>query len=441
MTNLLQNLEIDENYFLELLLTGDLYAFEETLYKFVMTQIYDLLAATFIRDVVANRVFEARMRLFAANERMGKLQKRTTTVQLRSGSYLKVETLYARKVPKAMSGSRFLGLRYWGVTAHASPAYYSQVSKLAVLCGSFENVREVLSGLQIKGNLERLRNLAIAVGKKAVSRRVACQLGKDENFRGKRVIISTDGGRIRMREYQAAKNSAGTHHLFETPWREPKLFVLTIIDEEGKIQKRALPIYDAAFGEGELFKLLKEYLKALQIEAAEAVQVIADGALWIWNKAKQMLLELGVREEKIVETLDYYHAVEHLSEMVELLPKREKAEKRGIFQELKEMLWEGKAGEIIEKISSRVGRIGKKMKTEIGYFSKNRERLNYPKYRAEKWLCGSGIIESGVRRMINLRFKSASSFWKQENLDGLIFLRCALLSGRWKNVLETLTSF
>jgi hypothetical protein len=81
------------------------------------------------------------------------------------------------------------------------------------------------------------------------------------------------------------------------------------------------------------------------------------------------------------------------------------------------------------------------MKTEIGYFEKNKVRLDYPQYRAKKWLCGSGIIESGVRRMINLRFKSASCFWKQENLDGLIFLRCALLSGRWKFVMQTITSF
>ena len=29
---------------------------------------------------------------------------------------------------------------------------------------------------------------------------------------------------------------------------------------------------------------------------------------------------------------------------------------------------------------------------------KNKRRLNYPQYRAGKWLCGSGIIESGVRR-------------------------------------------
>ena len=286
-----------------------------------------------------------------------------------------------------------------------------------------------------------MRSLAMAVSRKCLHKRVECMLSKDDNLAGNRVVISTDGGRIRTRNYQAEKNAQGTHHKFETPWKEPKLFVITVIDQNGKIERRELPIYDATFGEEGLFRLLGEYLKALNIREVEQVQVIADGALWIWNNAKKMLLELGVAEDKIVETLDYYHAVEHLSKITELLPKRTQAVKKSLFKEFKELLWEGKVKEIIEKIGNQVKRVSKKMKTEIAYFEKNERRLNYPQYRAKKWLCGSGIIESGVRRMINLRFKSASCFWKQENLDGLIFLRCALLAGRWKFVMQTITNF
>jgi hypothetical protein len=406
-----------------------------------MTQIYDVLAQAFIQDVLSNPIFIAQLQGLAKSQRMGALQKRVVNLQLRSGTSLKFETHYARVVPKKMAGSRYLCLRYWGVIDHASPSYYAQVSKLSVLCGSFEIVKEVLSGLQIGGSVKRIRSLALAVSRKCLGKRVESMVGKDENLKGKRVIISTDGGRIRIRNYQAEKNQAGTHHKFETPWKEPKLFVITIIDEDGKIERRELPIYDATFGEGSLFKLLREYLKALNIKEAGEVQVIADGALWIWNNAKQMLLELGVKAEKIVETLDYYHAVEHLTKLIELLPKTKKVDKQRLFKEYKELLWEGKAGEIVEKIVAQVKRVSKQMKTEIGYFEKNLLRLNYPEYRAKKWLCGSGIIESGVRRMINLRFKSASCFWKQENLDGLIFLRCALLSGRWKFVMQTITNF
>ena len=279
--NLLQNLEIDEAYFINLLLSGDLYAFEEELYKLVMTQIYDILAEALIQDVISNPIFVAQMQGLATSQRMGKLQKRVAHLQLRSGIYLKLETHYARVAPKSLVGSRYLCLRYWGVIDQASPSYYSQVSKFSVLCGSFEIVKEVLSGLQIGGSLKRIRSLALAVSKKCLQKRVECMVSETDNLVGSafRVVISTDGGRIRARNYQAEKNQAGTHHKFKTPWKEPKLFVITIIDQNGKIERREMPIYDATFGEEGLFRLLEEYLKALNIREVEQVQVIADGAL------------------------------------------------------------------------------------------------------------------------------------------------------------------
>ena len=241
------------------------------------------------------------------------------------------------------------------------------MSKFSVLCGSFEIAKEVLAGLQIGGNVERMRSLAMAVSRKCLLKRVECMVNETDNLAGKRVVISTDGGRIRTRNYQAEKNVQGTHHKFETPWKEPKLFVITVIDQNGKIERTELPIYDATFGEEGLFRLLGEYLKALNINEVEEVQVIADGALWIWNNAKKMLLELGVAEDKIVETLDYYHAVEHLSKITELLPKTPQGAKQSLFKEFKELLWEGKVKEIIEKIRTRVKRVSKKLKTEIAY--------------------------------------------------------------------------
>jgi hypothetical protein len=441
LTNLLQNLEIDQEYFLNLLFAGDLYAFEEELYQFVMQHIYDQLARIFLQNILSHPLFMAQMAHLASRSRLGKLQKRAFQLQLRSGTYLTLEAPYARVVPPALKGSRYPCLRYWGVIAQASPGYYAQVSKLAVLCGSFEIATTVLQGFQMRVQVERLRNLALAVAKKCLPQRVACMLGPEDNLAGKRVIISMDGGRIRTREYHAEANKAGTRHKFATPWKEPKLFVITVLDAEGKIERREWPVYDATFGEANLFKLLREYLEKLNIKQAAAVQVIADGALWIWHNAKKMLLELGVKEDKIVETLDYYHAVEHLARVTELLPRTKQVVKNKLFKEYKELLWSGQVKELLARVKSRVKEIAKPLKTELGYFEKNQERLNYPQYEADKWLCGSGIIESGVRRMINLRFKAASSFWRQENLDGLIFLRCALLSGRWKFVMQTLTSF
>ncbi|MEO1255077.1 MAG: hypothetical protein AAFY41_09355, partial [Bacteroidota bacterium] len=76
--------------------------------------------------------------------------------------------------------------------------------------------------------------------------------------------------------------------------------------------------------------------------------------------------------------------------------------------------------------------------TALNYFVKHTDRMQYYKFKANKWLCGSGLVESAIRRIINLRFKSASSFWQVENLEPLIFLRAAFLAGRWKFLIRNI---
>jgi hypothetical protein len=286
-------------------------------------------------------------------------------------------------------------------------------------------------------NEDRMRTLTLSVAQKCLPQRVSAMLSSSDTLEGKRVIISMDGGRIGTRQYLEEQNEAQTHHKFDTPWKEPKLLVISTIDQEGKMSQKELPIYDATFGEESLFELLGQYLQALHIDRATEVQVVADGALW--NHIQALLVNLGVNPDKITETLDYYHAVQHLQKITDCLPKKQQKEKNNLFKELKTLLWEGKVNLLIDKIKSSFKRLPKEVKTQIAYFDKNKNRINYAHCRLKNCLCGSGIVESAVRRMINLRFKAPSSFWKQENLDGLIFLRCALLSGRWHNILASIT--
>lgn len=108
MTNLSQKLSIDTQKYNELLLSGKLYEFEEQLYEFVKTQIYDKLAKELIESVLSSADLNSKMGVLSSRERMGKCQKREVSLQLRTGTYIKVETLYARNVPKGFEGSRYL---------------------------------------------------------------------------------------------------------------------------------------------------------------------------------------------------------------------------------------------------------------------------------------------------------------------------------------------
>ena len=110
-----------------------------------------------------------------------------------------------------------------------------------------------------------------------------------------------------------------------------------------------------------------------------------------------------------------------------------------LFLELKDLLWNGKINEIKPAIKKIIKYTNKAIRRELKYFKKHINRCNYALFKEKKLLCGSGIIESGIRRIINLRFKCPSSFWNKNNLEALIFLRSTLLSKRWKFMISNLS--
>ncbi len=66
-------------------------------------------------------------------------------------------------------------------------------------------------------------------------------------------------------------------------------------------------------------------------------------------------------------------------------------------------------------------------------------RLSYAKFRRHKLPVGSGAIESAIRRVINLRMKGNSIYWKEENAEAMLVLRGLVLSRRWKEVFARIT--
>ena len=57
--------------------------------------------------------------------------------------------------------------------------------------------------------------------------------------------------------------------------------------------------------------------------------------------------------------------------------------------------------------------------------------MQYAKFKKAGIICGSGCVESAIRRVINLRLKAPGSFWKLENAENFLFLRGQFISGRF----------
>jgi hypothetical protein len=129
----------------------------------------------------------------------------------------------------------------------------------------------------------------------------------------KRVQVSIDGGRCRERRVKGGRGRDNGHHAYYTPWREPRQLVLYVLDDQGRPDRRFLPLYDGTLGDADdIFFLLWAYLGALGISEAKQVIFAADGAKWIWGRTPWLWAALGLGPEKVSAVVDWYHAVETL---------------------------------------------------------------------------------------------------------------------------------
>jgi hypothetical protein len=78
--------------------------------------------------------------------------------------------------------------------------------------------------------------------------------------------------------------------------------------------------------------------------------------------------------------------------------------------------------------------------TEIAYLTKHGEagRLSYPTFRKLGLPLGSGAIESGIRRVINLRLKNNGMFWREKHAEAMLQVRAQIISKRWDERVEAM---
>jgi hypothetical protein len=263
------------------------------------------------------------------------------------------------------------------------------------------------------------------------------------NAAGRRIVVTTDGGRVRLREKRRGKTEKG-HKRFKPAWREPRLFMIYATDDKGKIDTTFSPIIDGSLGScDQLFRLLLSYLKALNVKEASKVLFIADGAKCPvlacsplrtqWRRVPSLIKSLGLTAEQTQQRIDYWHAVEYLGKIVESssLKGKEKTQWR---KTQKNRLYRGDIGLVIIAIKELIGgNPSEDQTTWLNYFVNHgltHRRMDYQLSVNSHLPIGSGAIESAVRRVINLRVKSNATYWLRENAETIIRFRAWIKAGR-----------
>jgi DNA polymerase III epsilon subunit-like protein len=249
---------------------------------------------------------------------------------------------------------------------------------------------------------------------------------------GKRVVVGLDGGRLHLRLKKHGQSPAKTKgSTIDTC--EPKLFVIYTIDDKGNKERKGHVTYDGTLQSAEyLFALLKLRLKQLGIAQAAMLVIIGDGASWIWKRVPELKTALQLEDMRVVEIVDWAHAAGKLMPPVRVGIQESQQQQRW-FKNMRNLLKQGDVSKIIAALQAldQSHDTDEVIRTALQYFQTHETRMQYGQFRAEGLPIGSGVVESGVRRIINLRLKGVSIFWSPENAEGLLYLRCQSKSGRW----------
>jgi hypothetical protein len=409
--------------------------------------------ASAIQQLLCDRHFLVALKALAAKSALRFKGFKPTSIRLISGQSISIDSPYfAKMVPKAHRGRKskkrkaktgcHLGLSYLGLIDRCSGILTSAAVKAALLCPSFDVAKRTLLSFGIQMDIKTIQRLCLAMGSQAIENRHRIALSDADGVDNRTLFVCIDGGRLRERTPKRGRRSAGQKRQgYHTDWREPTQIVIQWLDADGEKCKQTVPLYDATMGDVDAaFELLEGYLRQIGACKADMVIFCADGARRYWTRFSSLAKKLKINAH--LEIIDYTHAKQNLKLVADQLPKKLGDKKlAAIFKDWKNLLWHGKLGEIHSQIRQFV-KSQKKRKFALNkfknYFLKNYRRMQYFSFRHLDMPTGSGSVESAIRRVINLRLKSPGIFWKRKTAEVMLFLRSALLCGRWDIMLNNL---
>lgn len=437
----------------------DLKDFEESLHSVAPRECIDPVTEAIIAAALEDPVVQMKAEALLDSDPHLHLQcsDQKVTIDLLGGGKATVNTDYHLRRPPKKDGKRprkgqrgksgngvYPALAVLGIHERLTPAYGSLIAREFVR-GSFDETQDALARRGVRRDRKAIRRVVHIVSQRALNyqKRLAENTSHPKfpawDLRGKRIGICIDGGRVRTRVRKPGRRRKSGGKSYKTDWKEPRVIVIYELDGKGRKRRRGYVRYDATIATADdTFARLASILRELGANLAIQWVIGGDGAKWIWKDRVAKLIELlGYDPARVVEFVDFYHAVEYLTEFAELRSDWDDKERKQWIRRVKRSLKKGNVERILEEMRPYcVGRNAKKLKKVVRRFELNKERMRYAHFRKMGLPCGSGVVESAVRRIVNLRLKGAGIFWDVQNAEGLLHLRARYLSGDWDSYMS-----
>jgi hypothetical protein len=136
--------------------------------------------------------------------------------------------------------------------------------------------------------------------------------------------------------------------------------------------------------------------------------------------------------------LDFYHAAEHLNDLAKALAPGDEARAAALAGGWCHRLKHEGGPAVLAELEG-LGLRGRKAEARevyrevVGYVRNNVHRMDYPRYRADGWLIGSGHVEAACKAVVGQRLKGSGMRWGEGGADAVCHLRALFKSeaGQW----------
>lgn len=182
----------------------------------------------------------------------------------------------------------------------------------------------------------------------------------------------------------------------------------------------------------ELGEQLRRQGGQVGLDQAEQWLVLTDGGHGLEER-------LTVAFPRAVFILDFWHAAEHLNGLAKARHPGATEQAQALATDWCHQLKHEGGVKVLATLEgldrrgwSAAARESYRLVT--GYVRSNVHRMDYPQYRQNGWLIGSGHIEAACKTVIGARLKGSGMRWSEEGADAVCHLRALFKSepGQWE---------
>jgi hypothetical protein len=337
-----------------------------------------------------------------------------------------------------------------GFVERATPALASEVARQSAALASFREAEDGLGARGVDLDGKTVRRLSEFCGERALRSRDALVETFERGERwgggelaGKRVAAVFDGGRTRTRlsGKRGRRRRRTRRRGFKTPWREPKVLALYEFDKKGRKTGRE-PIYEGTFESwDDAFRIFAAECARRGVGDASELVVAGDGSDNIWDRIDEFIDKLGIDPARVTKVIDFYRASEHVTKLAGLCAKWSENRRQYWIARAMRHLKAGRIEKVIEAGEElKIGRRSPAVEKALDYFRKRKDAMRYAAFRARGLPIGTGVVESAIRRIVNLRLKGPGIFWEVDNAERMLILRARLKSNRWHELEADISS-